>query len=244
MKRSSLAFAFSALALMCLNSCQSPNPKMDHASAQTPAAPQASAPRVTSENIPAEDAELAAILDLMAGQGEEPGKVRERFTRHLRDQREKQDRLVRSRRQDFHDQEKKHREAFLKRLEEERAEYQAGSAAKAPHFERQTFFKNLDEKRRVYFSDESQKRDRFEEQSLSERKKFDDHVREQQKKFEQQYSAYTAHYYSNIKSPTAKKDSAVAGPARSAMHPADELLLQEFRNIPRTPAMLLMPWGK
>lgn len=218
------------------------------------------------EEIKNTNDELALIFKMISPgeeRDEEPGAIRERFNKALRDRRAKVDKELRRRRDEFSKTEKKARDGFLKNLKESRESF---VEKKRSQEERREFFNDQDKSRNEYFAEERDRRKEFESEINAARKEFDDYAREKQNLFNQEYRAYSASYLERRNALALKKradekakqintdidkekstdladangiSQQLTGRARSKM----DHYLEDFKRIPNIPAIRLGPSG-
>lgn len=200
------------------------------------------------DEVQRENDELALVLNLMTNGDEEPSKIRERFNKAVRDRRSKMDKDLRKKREDFSRDERRKREDTLKKFKDERDAF-----AKDKHSsdERKRFFEDQELKRKDFFADQSDKRKAFESEMLETRKNFEDYVREKTNRFNQEIRAYTSTYNERRKAESLKKQSERKAQELArrqgqqgvipTAQPGQPDPLEEFRQIPNTPAMPLAP---
>lgn len=215
------------------------------------------------EEVKRENDELALIREMMANADEEPGKIRDRFSKAMHDRRDKFDKIARHQRDDFNRREKKEREDFLKKIKDQRTEFQEKSK-KATTEERKQFFSEQESQRSDFFADQNDHRKDFESTMNESRKTFEAYITERRNQFEHDMREYTTNYYDRRKNLDLKKrmdDKAKAhakdaerakadaaangeGSARGEHAPADPVNdkdLDDFRAIPKTQALPLTP---
>ncbi len=208
-----------------------------------------------------ENDELALILQSIhqnSGSNEEPGRIRERFNRVMRDRRDKHDKNLRKRREEASKADKAKRDEFLNAMKKDRATYMNTKSKKATPSERQAFFTEQEQRRQAYFSAEADRRREFESIISDERRTFEDQARETTNRFNEEMRNYTTAYYDRKKAETLKKatEKKAASAAVTASGPTSEgapmvqpasltdkerALLEEFKSIPQGPATQLGP---
>jgi hypothetical protein len=181
--------------------------------------------------------EVAFVMQLMADPSQDPSRIREKFDRALSKKRDLYHRDSEKERDGFNKTESKSREDFLKALDTERKEY---LTAKHSHDERDDFFSHQDEKRKNYFENQHEKRNDFESDMTERRKNFEDYAREKQNEFSQELRAFQKRHdeYEKAAASSGVKASP-ASPSTKAADPEVKSFLQEFMNIPSTPATSL-----
>jgi hypothetical protein len=187
--------------------------------------------------------ELAMVLQMMqAKANQEPGEIRERFNKAVRDRRDKSDKSFRRRREDYDKVERKSREAFLKKMKNERDHYMN---AKHSSDDRKEFFDSQEDTRKDYFATESDQRHDFDSKLTEDRQAFDDYVKEKTDQFNEDIRAYTEDFYDRKKNIQLQKESKEKARAmgRENSRPdvrsgqSDEL--DEFSGIPQGPGINL-----
>lgn len=186
-----------------------------------------------------ENDELAFVLELMARGDEEPGRIRDRFNKALRDRRSKHDKDLRKQREEFTKQERKSRDSFLKAQAKERESFLRSTRGQKHSDEladeRQEFFKTQDEKRREYFANERDARKEFESRLTEARRAFEDYAREKTNHFNQEYRAYASHYYERKKALDLQKRTEEKARTQER-HDASSAVLRDWERIPEGPA--------
>jgi hypothetical protein len=186
--------------------------------------------------------ELAALLQLIqAKPNQEPGEVRERFNKVIRDRREKSDKTFRRRREEFSKTETRSRESFLKTAKDERDSY---LKSKHTSDDRKDFFDRQEDQRKSFFSDQTEKRNDFEAKMTDDRKTFEDYIKEKTSQFNDEMRAYTAAYYDRQKGEALAKEAKSKARVKSALPSsragqADHQ--DEIETIPQGPSIPLGP---
>lgn len=135
--------------------------------------------------------ESAFILNLMADQSVEPGKIRQQFDYQLRKKRELFEKDMKKERENFTFEERKKRDLFLKELNEQR---QIKLKNKISSSERSDFFKEQEQQKSIFFANEREKRQDFESDVRERRKNFEDYVKDRQGTFQQEFRSYQQSY--------------------------------------------------
>ena len=262
---------FVALLVIGISSCASTDREKDEAKAAKVNAPVEVSDEVSlksdraqfdearkeiPDDIKKQNDEIALVMGMMTkgGGDEDPSKIRDRFSKALRDRREKHDKILWKKREDFTKNERKERDAFMHDLQKSRDEF---SKRKVKSDERKEFFDKQEEARKEFFANQSDKRKEFESDATEDRKTFEDYAREKQNSFNEEIRSYTAAYYERQKALALKKrteekakdkarernsgranaDGSVPSDLQNMAFPgAGGSELDEFRSIPKTPA--------
>jgi hypothetical protein len=206
----------------------------------------------TPEDLKKENDELAFIMKMMGEVRERPDKIRDRFQTEIRKRRERFNKLNQKDREAYNAKEKKDRESFLKELTKKRDDFVKD---KPKSDERRDFFNEQDTKRRDYFAAQSDKRREFESQMRERSTDFEAYIREKQADFNQEHRAYSDRFrqyekdkktFDEAKEKYEKEQRAkgiIPGMGNPKPSPAPEASksdfskdLEEFNNIPKTPA--------
>lgn len=212
------------------------------------------------DEIRRENDELAFVRSLMADGDTEPGKIRDRYYKAVRDRREKFNKAQRKLREEFSKRERSARESFLKSLKAEREQFMKRvKARKASHQERKDFFDEIEARRRDFFNDQRDNRNDFEARATEQRRAFDAYINERNQIFNQELREYTALYNERRKAFEVKKKAeraarekairegrdpieaqkAVSKPAKASQ--ANDPDLEDFKSIPPGPGSPLGP---
>lgn len=239
----------SLVPVLILAACQTRQPAPTEPPREVSLAADRSAVDHLRKEIPAEtrtqNDQTALVLDTINKDGtfeEDPSKARERFGRIMREKRAASDKYFREKREAFTKEQKTKRDAFLTELREERSSYMAKKTSSA---DRRDFQTTQEKARQSYFGDESDRRKAFESSLTEERRKYEDSVREATNKFNDAIRDYSTEYRERKKSKTAApttkaREATVSSPATSDK---DRALLEEFKQIPKGPAVPLAPTG-
>lgn len=144
------------------------------------------------KNVPPEkrkeNDELAIILSLMGEIKLEPSTIREKYDRLMRKRREDFRRTQQKEREVYSREERKRREEFLATQKKER---DAFKARKADREATQNFFAEQELKRKDFFANEREKRSEFESSSREKNNDFNANMREWQQTFTQELRVYS-----------------------------------------------------
>ena len=234
-----LVYVLSAFAVV---SCRAPGPR----SPPLPAAPvpdevslkadrsALDALRIQEpEEVKRRNDELALLLALMKDGSEDPGKVRDRFGKIVRDKRDLMDKRLRKEREAFGKRETQAREALLKDLAKRRARQ---LSRKHPSDENKEFYDDQEAKRKGFFDEQRDRRAEFESKALESRKDFEDDVREKTNWFSQEMRAYSTSFYERQKAEGLQRS--MKEKERQVRPPANPDA-KDFQEIPKAPGEAL-----
>ena len=146
-------------------------------------------PEVRKEND-----ELAGILQMLRnpnGEYERPERIRERFSKIMRDKRSRNDKQFRQEREDFNRLEKDKREEFTETQKSEKEDFLGDKPSSE---KRKRFFDKQEEKRSCFYDDAREKRRSFEAEISTRRRNFEDYVREKTNLFNAELRNYQKEY--------------------------------------------------
>ena len=161
---------------------------------------------------------------------DEPMRIHERFDRMMRERHEVIDRELRTQRDDHYASAKLQRDKFFSDAESARSAYSSGAGRKADSKTRAEFSAGQERDRGAYFAAENRRRRQFEDQLRDARVALENDVRELNGQFNTEYRALVVR---------REQIKASATPTPEAT--ANRELIQEFRKIPKTPAVPLGP---
>lgn len=209
------------------------------------------------EDVRRSNDELAFVQGLINQGDEEPGKIREKFSKVVHDRREKFDKAAHKRREDFNVKEKRDRDDFLKKAQKDRDDF-LGKNKKLRSEKRKEFFDDQDTHRQSFFAGQRDARNEFEAQETEARRTFEAYMTEKTNQFNSDMREYTTTYYDRRKNLELKKQAdekakknelkKEAGgssgvPGMSAAPRSSDPDLEQFKQIPKTPGTQLVPPG-
>jgi len=209
------------------------------------------------EDVRRDNDELAYVEELVRQSDEEPGKIREKFSKAVHNRREKFDKAARKRRDEFNGKEKRDRDEFLKKAQKDRDDFMKKNK-KARAEKRKEFFDDQDAKRQSFFAGQREARSEFEAQETEARRTFEAYMTEKSNKFNGEMRDYTSTYYDRRKNLDLKKQAEAkakknelkkeitgggGAPAANEGSRVSDPDLEQFKQIPKTPATQLVPPG-
>lgn len=132
--------------------------------------------------------EKALLAEWMSGFRLSPMEIQEKQENLVRKKRELFNKDMTRLREEISKSDKKKRDEFLKDLEKQRMDF---SKVKKDREERAEFYNQLDDKRRSFFSDEREKKDEFESNVREKRKNFEDYLKEKSLDFNSELKVYS-----------------------------------------------------
>jgi hypothetical protein len=212
--RTLAAFIGVLITLVSLTACQRGSKKKDEKPATTPIPDEVSlkVDRTSLEElrqevpteVRRENDELAFIRELLTAEEQEPSKIRERFSKAVRDRRLKFDRAAKKRRDDFNRKEKQDRNDFLAKHKDKRDDF-VNSSRKIKSEKRKAFFDEQDSQRNGFFGDQRDARKDFESQETEARRTFEAYLTERVNQFNGEIREYTNNFYDRRKNLALKK---------------------------------------